>query len=93
MTDKDMIKDLQKRTHNVYILIHEAILDYNRYFNNQQRLNALLDAFKVFTNYQYSILFEFENNHDRPFDRQRIITERIMFNDVEVSSHNVELED
>lgn len=89
----NLVENGIKKRNNVYMLVHEAVLDYNRHFDNQERLNALLDAFSACTNNHYSIMFEYEHNPNRPFHKQRIIKERIIANGIEVTSNKVELED
>lgn len=90
---ENLVAHSAKKRNNVYMLVHEAILDYNRHFDNQERLNALLDAFSACTDNHYSIMFEYENNPNRPFHKQRIIRERFIANGIEVTSNKVELED
>lgn len=89
----NLVENGTKKRNNVYMLVHEAVLDYNRHFDNQERLNALLDAFSACTNNHYSIMFEYEHNPNRPFHKQRIIKERLIANEIEVTSNKVELED
>lgn len=88
----ELIKDAEKKRDNVYVLLREAVLDFNRYFNNNERLNALLDAFRACTDNHYSILFEYEHNTNRAFHKQRISVIRLIYNGVEVARDKINLD-